>query len=371
MRTARTNVAVVVLDNRPRRMAGVGGIGQTTSTPEHGGAINGRSSPRQPGSALKPFTYALAFEQGLHAGDACCPTSRRTFRPPSRASSTARATTTAGTAARCSRAARSPDPRTCRRSRSPPSVGVRTLLRFLRAAGFTTFDRNASYYGLGLTLGNAEVRLDELVAAYATFARGGVWREPTVRLPSRCGRAQRSVDTLVSRRGPRSGSPTSSADAEARAFIFGRGGNLEFPFPVAVKTGTSQAYHDNWTIGYHARRHGRRLGRQLRSHAAARLLRRHRRRPDLPRRDARRRARVPASRWPPHEIASSPGRRTFEEVTICALSGMRANAWCPSRANEWLPRRRGTAAVLLAPPERRRLADDLSTGIPRMGLDDW
>lgn len=25
---------------------------------------------------------------------------------------------------------------------------------------------------------------------------------------------------------------------------------LEFPFPVAVKTGTSQAYHDNWTIGY-------------------------------------------------------------------------------------------------------------------------
>ena len=40
------------------------------------------------------------------------------------------------------------------------------------------------------------------------------------------------------------------ADAEAREFIFGRGGSLELPFPVAVKTGTSQAYHDNWTIGY-------------------------------------------------------------------------------------------------------------------------
>ena len=40
------------------------------------------------------------------------------------------------------------------------------------------------------------------------------------------------------------------SDSQAREFIFGRGGSLEFPFPVAVKTGTSQAYHDNWTIGY-------------------------------------------------------------------------------------------------------------------------
>src|SRR6185295_696438 len=40
------------------------------------------------------------------------------------------------------------------------------------------------------------------------------------------------------------------ADDDARAFIFGRGGSLEFPFTVAAKTGTSQAYHDNWAIGY-------------------------------------------------------------------------------------------------------------------------
>ena len=40
------------------------------------------------------------------------------------------------------------------------------------------------------------------------------------------------------------------SDPRAREYIFGRGGSLEFPFPVAVKTGTSQAYHDNWTIGF-------------------------------------------------------------------------------------------------------------------------
>ena len=40
------------------------------------------------------------------------------------------------------------------------------------------------------------------------------------------------------------------SDADARAYIFGRGGSLEFPFPVAAKTGTSQSYFDNWVVGY-------------------------------------------------------------------------------------------------------------------------
>ena len=40
------------------------------------------------------------------------------------------------------------------------------------------------------------------------------------------------------------------SDSHAREFIFGSGGSLDFSFPVAVKTGTSQAYRDNWTIGY-------------------------------------------------------------------------------------------------------------------------
>jgi penicillin-binding protein 1C len=40
------------------------------------------------------------------------------------------------------------------------------------------------------------------------------------------------------------------SDDEARAFVFGRGGSLEFPFTVAAKTGTSQAYHDNWAVGF-------------------------------------------------------------------------------------------------------------------------
>jgi penicillin-binding protein 1C len=40
------------------------------------------------------------------------------------------------------------------------------------------------------------------------------------------------------------------ADPAARSSAFGRGSALELPFPVAVKTGTSKGYRDNWTIGY-------------------------------------------------------------------------------------------------------------------------
>src|SRR5690606_2930327 len=57
-------------------------------------------------------------------------------------------------------------------------IGVPTVARLLRRTGLTTLDQNASHYGLGLTLGNAEVRLDELASAYAMFARGGEWQQP-------------------------------------------------------------------------------------------------------------------------------------------------------------------------------------------------
>ena len=57
------NVAVVVLDNARGEWLAWEGSGDYGDA-EHGGTINGPLVPRQPGSALKPFTYALAFEQG-------------------------------------------------------------------------------------------------------------------------------------------------------------------------------------------------------------------------------------------------------------------------------------------------------------------
>src|SRR5438270_10335741 len=56
-------VAVVVLDNARGEWLAWEGSGNYGDA-GHGGSLNGPLVPRQPGSALKPFTYALAFEQG-------------------------------------------------------------------------------------------------------------------------------------------------------------------------------------------------------------------------------------------------------------------------------------------------------------------
>src|SRR6185369_10158997 len=124
-------------------------------------------------------------------------------------------------------------------------LGPESLLRLLRNVGFTGLEHTADYYGLGLTLGDAEVTLEQLVTAYATFARGGrpVTTTMTPRPPTTENRQ------LVSKRTAFWITDILS-DSQAREFTFGTGGNLDFPFPVAVKTGTSQAYHDNWTVGY-------------------------------------------------------------------------------------------------------------------------
>jgi penicillin-binding protein 1C len=237
------NVAVVVLDNRTSSWLAWEGSGDYFDA-VHGGTINGPRVARQPGSALKPFTYALAFEQGR--GPA-------TVLPDIPSSFPTAETGILYTPRNYDGKYRGPllARNALAGSENVPAValaseiGIGNLLRFLGRAGLSTFDRNAAYYGLGLTLGNAEVRLDELVAAYASLARGGTYHQPTAFKTASVSPSR----TLVN--------PVTAflvtdilSDPDARAFIFGRGGSLDFPFPVAVKTGTSQAYHDNWTIGY-------------------------------------------------------------------------------------------------------------------------
>ena len=347
-----SNVAVVVLDNATGEWRAWEGSGDYFDA-QHGGAINGPLMPRQPGSALKPFTYALGFESGFSPATVLpdVPSHFPTAEPGVLYSPR-------------NYDGRYRGPLLARRalagSENVPAValaselGVPNLLRFLLRAGFTTFDKNASYYGLGMTLGNAEVRLDELVAAYSAFARGGVWMAPTYLAagPRDAGPSTRLYDTRSLRTGPSTRldgtrslvSPRAAfwitdilSDPQAREYIFGRGGNLEFPFPVAVKTGTSQAYHDNWTIGYS--RHvtvGVWVGNFDRK----------------PLRDstgvtgagpifhgvmlaAEQRAATAGDKTGASPFVPPAGDAVVTRE-ICALSGMAANAWCPARQREWI-----------------------------------
>ena len=324
------NVAAVVLDNRTGDWLAWEGSGDFSDA-EHGGTIDGVLAPRQPGSALKPFTYAAAFEAGESPATVLpdIPSSFATGKDgivysPHNYDNQYRGPLLA----RRALAGSENVPAVALASR----VGIPNLVRFLRGAGFSTFDKTAAYYGVGVTLGDAEVRLDQLVAAYATFARGGVAIVPRV---VRDAARPADGDRLVSERTAFWITDILSDD-EARAYAFGRGSSLEFPFPVAVKTGTSQAYRDNWTIGYtQAVTVGVWVG-------------------NFDRRPLIGSSGVSGAGPIFHAIMTAAANRGSDAAAartaatvarpdglvrqpICALSGMAASRWCPSQVEEWLP----------------------------------
>ena len=322
------NVAVVVLDNATSEWLAWEGSGNYFDR-DNGGAINGGTTLRQPGSALKPFVYALGFETGgtpasvLPDIPSTYPTAEPgivytprnydgAFHGPLRVRQALAGSQNVPAVALASR------------------VGVPDLLRLLRSAGFSGFDKTASHYGLGVALGNAEVTLADLVSGYAVFARGGVWQEPRAIVSD----APPDTRRVLS---PRAAFWVTDilSDDDARAYVFGRGGSLEFPFSVAVKTGTSQAYRDNWTVGYTREvtvgvwvgNFDRRpligssgvTGAAPIFHAIMLAAQRH----------------VNGREDSDDALVARPG--DLREYTICALSGMRAGDACPIRTREWLP----------------------------------
>ena len=239
------NVAVVVLENATGAWLAWEGSGDYFDT-AHGGAINGPLAPRQPGSALKPLTYALAFEQGDTPATAAA---RHPDALPD------------GGAGRPVQPAqlRRPLPRTAARAPGARRVGERAGRR-ARGAG-----RCARPAAVLRPRRPDDLRPDGRVLRRSASRSA----TPKCGWPNWWARTRRSRAAApgCGRRGTRDVAPRPSAfrssppqtafwitdilsDPDAREYIFGRGGSLEFPFPVAAKTGTSQAYHDNWTIGY-------------------------------------------------------------------------------------------------------------------------
>ncbi len=293
-----TSGAVVVIDNHSGEVLALAGAGET----------NGAWMPRSSGSTIKPFTYLLALQNGAQPCTVVpdVPTSFATptgsYRPNNynhRFHGPVSLRFALGNSLNVAAI------RVLELAGGPP-----VLHRALRDVGITTLDHPADYYGLGLTLGNGEVRLLELANAFATLGRLGMhqpyrllrktgvppvredsasrlsanastgWKPDTVRLaffdrktgvqPVREDSASRlSANASTgwkpvghdrqdayppARRVFDAGAAFLLADMlsdnAARAASFGLGSWLTFDFPVACKTGTSSDYRDNWTIGY-------------------------------------------------------------------------------------------------------------------------
>jgi penicillin-binding protein 1C len=244
------HMAVAVLDVERGEWLALEGSGRGWGAP--GGAIDGTRVARQPGSALKPFTYALAFDRGLTPATVI-PDVPRSF-PWATGTWTPRNYDDRFHGPLRARAALA-----C--SVNVPAalvlndIGPGSLLDALREAGLTTLLGGSEDYGLGLTLGAGEVRLDELTNAYAALVRGGEWRSAVSwrAVLDEAGRVARRPSVPAPRRicSPRAAAQVVDilSDAEARAPAFGLWSVLRLPFPAMVKTGTSEGFRDNWCIG--------------------------------------------------------------------------------------------------------------------------
>lgn len=208
-----------------------------------GGQLNGALSPRSPGSTLKPFTYLLAMERNHRIPASILADIPSPFRTPQglglpeNYDRQYRGPVTLRTALAC--------------SLNVPALremnllgGPRPLHGLLESLGITTLGRDPELHGLGLTLGNAPVRLLELTNAYATLARQGRYFPPLL-FPGKTGEVEQEFDArnawLIA---------DILSDPQARSPSFQPGGPLDLPFRCAVKTGTSSDFHDNWCIGF-------------------------------------------------------------------------------------------------------------------------
>ena len=135
-------------------------------------------------------------------------------------------------------------------------VGVPAMLDFAQQMGITTWQGDSSDYGLSLTLGGAEVTPLDLTAAYAVFANGGNSVPPVAILSVLKSNGEvlfeQPPQAAVSVLDPRVAYLISNIldDDEARVPAMGRSNPLALPFPAAAKTGTTNDFRDNWTMGY-------------------------------------------------------------------------------------------------------------------------
>ncbi|CCO22477.1 penicillin-binding protein 1C [Maridesulfovibrio hydrothermalis] len=139
----------------------------------YGGAINLAETKRSPGSTLKPFIYALAFDQGKLTPDSFVydiPVDYSGYSPENYNRTWSGQVTVKEALAR---------------SLNIPAVntlamiGVVEFSKLLQKGGISTLNKTPLKYGLPLALGGCEIKLTELTNLYASLADGGKYRPLT------------------------------------------------------------------------------------------------------------------------------------------------------------------------------------------------
>jgi penicillin-binding protein 1C len=231
---AKASAAILVVDNASGEVRAHIGAADYLSA-ERGGAIDMSEALRSPGSALKPFIYALAFENGIAHPETILddrPSRWGIWQPENfdlayQGSVTAR--------------------RALQMSLNVPAIelldqiGPARFLARLRNAGAEIALSSDSAPGLAVGLGGLGIRLSELARLYVGLARGG------------------TAPPLVERSGMVERRPSRAIAEPLAAWYVGdilRGAPPPQNAPagrIAYKTGTSYGYRDAVALGYDRR----------------------------------------------------------------------------------------------------------------------
>src|SRR3989338_482751 len=252
------NGAAVVLDSKKGEILAMVGS-KDFFAKQYDGQVNVALSLRQPGSALKPFTYATGFKAGYtpatvimdvpteFPGGAGQPPYKPvnydgTFKGP------VQVRFALGNSINIAAV------------KMTALVGVKNMLRTAFDSGIKSLeptDENLSRLGLAVTLGGGEVRLLELATGYATLANEGNYVEPApiLKIEDRSGKVLEEKKDVKEKRvlGGDIVYLISHilSDNVARTQVFGANSLLRIPGKtVAVKTGTTDDKRDNWAVGY-------------------------------------------------------------------------------------------------------------------------
>jgi penicillin-binding protein 1C len=247
-----TAAAVVVLDNESGEILAYVGSPDIDDAARLG-QNDGVLALRQPGSSLKPFVYELAMERlGYTAAtvlpdvELYLPTRDGDYHPNNydgRFHGPVRVREALANSYNVPAVI------------TADAVGPARVLDRFHELGMRSLTDDAEHYGAAIALGDGEVRLLDLASAYATLARGGLWRSiVAVKSATTKDGAPLALPPRESRRVMDEATSfvitDILADRGARLSSFGEGNVLELPFPVAAKTGTSKGYRDNLTVGF-------------------------------------------------------------------------------------------------------------------------
>jgi len=235
-RCGARQTAAMILDTRTMQILAMAGsfyYGMTEA-----GFNNGCTAPRSGGSILKPFLYALALEKG-YTPSSVIPDTSQNYKTPK------------GDYLPYNADRRSYGPVTIRSAlgnslnisavKMLNALGIKPFFQFLVDLGVFSMNEAArDKYGLGLAIGNPEVKLIALAQAYGALANQGRKVAITYKLQ------KPNFDERLFSESTAFLILDILSDPSARLLTFGNPKFFAFEFPVAIKTGTSTNFRDEW-----------------------------------------------------------------------------------------------------------------------------